>query len=808
MRPTYLVAAVCCLLVPVLGTSSAGIVDPQALSALGGGTPYAVAVQGNYAYAASGAAVLVFDRRDPLVLSLVGVHYVVPEGLAVDIALSGLYAYVAGRTAGLIVLDISDPSAPHETGRVAIPGTSYAVTLAGDYAYVADAEGGLSIVNIADAAAPVVVGSVGTTGGGYDIAYDVEVVDGFAYLADFFVGVRVIDVRDPAAPVEVASLPDLTGALGLAHDGDYVYVGRGASMNVLQVSDPAAPVEVGAVTCTAADLTVSGTHAYARGTEGGLAVLDISNPTAPAIVGGRYTPQGAGRPAVAGNYVLLPNEHVGLYAIDVADPTLPEVVGLYRTYAYASSVAVSGDRVFLGESDSRRVDVLDVSHPIYPVPASYMITPGFVVRVRTAGTRSYVLAGDLDGWEFRTYDTSVPDHPEYQGQTPLGYPYDMAVDGSMAYVADSSYGLRVIDATDPEHPQVIATWYVSGLTATSVAVADHYAYVSDLYRGVYAIDVSDPASPTQVGFWAAPDFVLGAAVSGGIVYVAAGNSGLHLLDVHDPTHIAEIAAYRAASAVGSVVVAGSYAFLTTDDGMEVVGLTDLRTPVRVGAWTAGPTWNPGGVTDFAVSGGRVYATMVMWGMVVLGLEPSFSDVPIDHWASDAVERATEAGVVTGYGDGSYHPSEVVTRAQMAVYVVRALAGGDANVPADPATASFPDVSSGYWAYRYIEYAARENVVGGYRDGTYQPESAVDRGQMAAYIARALVAPRGDVGLPAPTPPATFADVGVGFWAYRQIEYCASQGVVTGYWDGTYRPDNPVTRDQMAVYVTRAFGLAG
>jgi hypothetical protein len=56
------------------------------------------------------------------------------------------------------------------------------------------------------------------------------------------------------------------------------------------------------------------------------------------------------------------------------------------------------------------------------------------------------------------------------------------------------------------------------------------------------------------------------------------------------------------------------------------------------------------------------------------------------------------------------------------------------------------------------------------------------------------------------PPATFPDVPDTFWAYKQVEYCVGQGVVKGYDDGYYHPANPVTRDQMAVYIARAFQL--
>ena len=79
--------------------------------------------------------------------------------------------------------------------------------------------------------------------------------------------------------------------------------------------------------------------------------------------------------------------------------------------------------------------------------------------------------------------------------------------------------------------------------------------------------------------------------------------------------------------------------------------------------------------------------------------------------------------------------------------------------------------------------------------------------MAVYVARSVVTPTGDANVPSPVPGTqTFPDVPSSQWAYKYIEYCHAQGVVNGYTDGTYQPDGVVTRDQMAVYVQRAFQL--
>jgi beta propeller repeat protein len=189
----------------------------------------------------------------------------------------------------------------------------------------------------------------------------------------------------------------------------------------------------------------------------------------------------------------------------------------------------------------------------------------------------------------------------------------------------------------------------------------------------------------------------------------------------------------------------------------------------------------------------------------------FADVPPDSWAANEVYACYSAGIVDGYPDGRYVPSVSVTRDQMAVYISRAIAGGDASVPSGPAQATFADVPLSHWASRYIEYVSANQIAAGYPDGTYQPENVVDRGQMAVFVARAIVTPTGEAGLASFTPPfrVTFPDVtstGDWAWCHKHIEFIASRAIASGYPDGLYHPEYACARDQMAVYISRAFGL--
>jgi hypothetical protein len=133
----------------------------------------------------------------------------------------------------------------------------------------------------------------------------------------------------------------------------------------------------------------------------------------------------------------------------------------------------------------------------------------------------------------------------------------------------------------------------------------------------------------------------------------------------------------------------------------------------------------------------VYITRAMQIPLLTPAEPTFSDVGTDHWAFGYVEACADAEVVFGYGDGSYQPNLSVTRAQMAVYMARAV---PLDTSTDPTEDVFPDVPVTFWAATEIAACVDAGIVSGYTDGFYRPTSFVDRGQMAVYCQRAFIEP--------------------------------------------------------------------
>jgi hypothetical protein len=181
---------------------------------------------------------------------------------------------------------------------------------------------------------------------------------------------------------------------------------------------------------------------------------------------------------------------------------------------------------------------------------------------------------------------------------------------------------------------------------------------------------------------------------------------------------------------------------------------------------------------------------------------TFADVPIGYWAEPYIDALATAGVTGGCGNGNYCPASPVTRAQMAVFLLKGIHGASYTPP--PATgAVFGDVPASHWAAAWIEQLAREGITGGCGAGIYCPELSITRDQMAVFLLRARY---GSGHVPPPASGAVFLDVPVSYWAAGWIEQLAAEGITGGCGNGNYCPTQAVTRDQMAVFLQRTFNL--
>lgn len=119
----------------------------------------------------------------------------------------------------------------------------------------------------------------------------------------------------------------------------------------------------------------------------------------------------------------------------------------------------------------------------------------------------------------------------------------------------------------------------------------------------------------------------------------------------------------------------------------------------------------------------------------------FSDVPADAFAANFIEQLAAEGITGGCGNGNYCPDTTVTRAQMAIFLLRGEHGSTFTPP--PATGTiFSDVPAGSFAADFIEQLAAENITGGCGNGNYCPDATVTRAQMAIFLVKTFIFPHG------------------------------------------------------------------
>jgi hypothetical protein len=181
---------------------------------------------------------------------------------------------------------------------------------------------------------------------------------------------------------------------------------------------------------------------------------------------------------------------------------------------------------------------------------------------------------------------------------------------------------------------------------------------------------------------------------------------------------------------------------------------------------------------------------------------TFPDVPTSNPFFHYVETIYQLGITGGCSGGNYCPQNPVTRAQMAVFLLKAEHGSAYTPPA--CTGVFGDVPCPSTFAPWIENLAAEGITGGCGGGNYCPNSTVTRKQMAPFLLKTL---KGSSYAP-PACTGVFTDVACPGTFTNWIENLYALGITGGCVASPlqYCPDNPNTRAQMAVFLVKTFSL--
>ncbi|CEN77866.1 ZmpA/ZmpB/ZmpC family metallo-endopeptidase [Paraclostridium sordellii] len=150
--------------------------------------------------------------------------------------------------------------------------------------------------------------------------------------------------------------------------------------------------------------------------------------------------------------------------------------------------------------------------------------------------------------------------------------------------------------------------------------------------------------------------------------------------------------------------------------------------------------------------------------------------------------------INGYPDNTFRQENKITRGEMATMLTRIILDGK-QVPITEN--KFNDISNDYWAKNEVNYLASKGLLNGYEDGTFRPENPITRAEVATILVRS----NGDIKQKLKK---IFPDIDDSHWANKYIEKAAELGYMLGYEDGSFKPDQVITRGETVVTLNRIY----
>jgi len=453
-----------------------------------------------------------------------------------------LYSLIGSK---LFIHDVSAIDSPNELGSLSISGKGRRAALNGSTLYIACSEGGLVAVDVSDPANPQQVNVVT-----FDRpdritnTFDVELHGNLAYVADYN-GFYILDITNPTSIVTQGSFIDFVHEnphpYGVFISGTYAYVCcEFDGLYIFNISDPDTITLVTHYSGSPADnlsdqyydCVVEDPYLYLAAGGAGLAILDVSDPASPGFVslinndyGGilglvkvdnllypfsefynqpeidvsdPQNPQQTEEFDVEGHhslgisnyadYLILANSTYGIRIFDIADKTLDQV-GAVRTIGRVMGCEAKGDHAFIAAAQNG-LKVLDMTDPSIPQVVASLDLLGYANGIAIDGSMAYLAElteEGATGGKLEVVDISNPLAPVSVGVVELvGEPYDVTIKNEIAYVASQTMGVSLVDVSVPSSPQLI-TNFDSGGSCYKVDIVEDYIIGGDGIAGFFIL---------------------------------------------------------------------------------------------------------------------------------------------------------------------------------------------------------------------------------------------------------------------------------------------------------------------------------
>ncbi|GBD04153.1 hypothetical protein HRbin19_01461 [bacterium HR19] len=482
------------------------------------GSAWNVFVKDNIAYVADrNGGLRIIDVSDPTNPTEI-TSFATPSPDYLDVYVQGQTAYVAdssGIYAYLRVIDVSNPAFPNliTTVQVTFNQTDDYTYLAvkGNYVFYSEymrwdsggkyISGGVHIIDFsAGISNPVMCNEITepqVEGHGIFIPEDQNIL----YFVWDWQRFATFDISNPCSPsmMDIWFAPGDSWGVYVRKDLNLAFVGdwRGG-VRIINITDLSFPYEI--------------TYYDTPGDTRGLVVVD--HPSGARIV---YAASGA---------------EGGLRILDVTNPNSPTEVSFFMPWTTGGDgwdVFVKDATLAFFAAGNLGLFIIDASNYNNPVSLGWIDTPGFARGVYVQGNTAYVADG---GQGLMIIDVTNPSNPVAVTRIATSNAIDVFVSGNTAYVADAGAGIRIIDVTNPGSPSLVSTFKTT--SAFDVWVKGGIAFVADFQGGVTLIDVSNPAFPKGMSYFITSSDSTEIMVVDGVVFTANRFGGLMIFTFVQP----------------------------------------------------------------------------------------------------------------------------------------------------------------------------------------------------------------------------------------------------------------------------------
>ena len=175
----------------------------------------------------------------------------------------------------------------------------------------------------------------------------------------------------------------------------------------------------------------------------------------------------------------------------------------------------------------------------------------------------------------------------------------------------------------------------------------------------------------------------------------------------------------------------------------------------------------------------------IWPILPTLLNPQTTDSGISRWLDTVQPKA----YLSGYANGTFQPKKSMTRAEAAQMIYNLLLDGQVDMDA-----ILTDVAANAWYAKAVNTLATLGVITGYSDGSFRPNDTITRAEFLTILMR--------MSSGALQSGSSFKDVSTMDWFYTAVAHAVEYGWVNGYADGTFRPNAPISRAEVAAIINR------